>query len=127
MQEFGDFIELVTSVKAGNMPGIQFTIHGEYFGPKIMNRIYYGNKYMFRFFGMSIVTDDGKARSMAFREFQTFMEFLGLRKYVVPVLGIFKSFDDACRMPTTALPLSTTKSIVIPWKAWLFSLGWKSP
>ena len=80
-------------------------------------------KYMFRFFGMSIVTDDGKARSMAFREFQTFMEFLGLRKYVVPVLGIFKSFDDACRMPNNGITTfydekhrDTMEGVVIqPW------------
>lgn len=79
----------------------QVTLYGEYFGPKVMNRIYYGNNYQFRFYGMYVIYKDGidNVLWMPFYYFRDFMREYGIEDFMVPVIGEYKTFEEACNHP----------------------------
>ncbi|MGN1038816.1 MAG: RNA ligase family protein, partial [Mailhella sp.] len=77
----------------------QIILHGEYFGRRVMNRINYGTDYDFRFFGMTTVYDKGVVNAAPFSMLQAIMSMAGLGVFVVPVLGYFGTFKEACAYP----------------------------
>ena len=76
----------------------QITLYGEYFGPKVINRIYYGNNYQFRFYGMYLIpkNEPNDVLWINFYTFNAFMREHGIENFVVPVVGVYETFEEAC-------------------------------
>ena len=76
----------------------QLTMYGEYFGPQVINRIYYGNDYQFRFYGMCYIlkSDLYNVVWLDFNTFQNIMKEYHIENFIVPILGVYKNFEDAC-------------------------------
>lgn len=94
--QLSDFVQAVKKAVA-EMPNVkQVILYGEYFGSRVMNRLYYGCKYGFRFFGMTTINEYDEERSYSFFDFTVFMDEIGYTDLIVPVLDIHKEFKDAC-------------------------------
>ena len=102
----------------------QITLNGEYYGSKVMNRIKYGPEYAFAFFGAYSI-NWGEHFVWAFSELDSLLKGVGLSRLLVPVIGIYDSFEEACRVPNDVPsqlnPKETAEGIVIepfelPWK-----------
>lgn len=79
----------------------QITLYGEYFGPKVINRIYYGNNYQFRFYGMYLLFKNGadNIQWIDFYSFRCFMREHNIEDFMVPVVGEYETFEEACNHP----------------------------
>lgn len=74
---------------------------GEYFGNKVLNRIYYGNDYQFRVFGCCIEYYNGYLKWLCIKDIIDILPICSNTKgLIVPVLGIYDSFNEACKYPT---------------------------
>lgn len=89
------FIEAVQQLYLANHPEIeQITFCGEYFGSKVINRIYYGCEYDFRFFDSFFVKDDNIVWN-SFQHTENILKDLNFSTLLVPVLGIFNNLSNA--------------------------------
>ena len=79
----------------------QVTVYGEYFGPQVINRIYYGSDYQFRFFGMFMTHKETPETPgwLAFQYVNAFFKFNDLGDLLVPILGHYDTFEEACKHP----------------------------
>ena len=79
----------------------QVTVCGEYFGPQVINRIYYGSNYQFRFFGMFMTNKDfpDVPYWLPFQYISAFFKNNDLEELLVPVLGYYDTFEEACKHP----------------------------
>ena len=102
----------------------QITLNGEYYGQQVMNRIKYGVHYAFAFFGAYSI-DEGEYHLWPYSELDGMLKGWGLGHLLVPMIGIYDSFDEACRVPNDVPsqlnPKETAEGIVIepfelPWK-----------
>ena len=74
-------------------------VYGEYFGKKIMGRIDYKVNYAFRFFSLQIVYGDGYRYIYPFEKFQELFKEEYLDSFIVPVLKICPTFQEALEYP----------------------------
>lgn len=101
--QLGDFVEAFKKY-VKDMPSTkQVILYGEYFGSRVMNRLYYGCKYGFRFFGMCTINEYDELCHEAFFDFTVHMAEAGLSDYVVPVLELYEKFEDACAHANNAV------------------------
>lgn len=77
----------------------QVILYGEYFGKKIMNRIDYKKDYDFRFFSLHVIHNSGEKNILPFEQFERIMKEIGMERFLIPVLGIFKTFEEAITYP----------------------------
>lgn len=79
----------------------QVTVYGEYFGPQVINRIYYGSDYQFRFFGMFMTHKETPETPywLAFQFVNIFFKQNDLGHLLVPILGHYATFEEACKHP----------------------------
>ena len=79
----------------------QVSVCGEYFGPQVINRIYYGSDYQFRFFGMFMTNKEfpDTPSWLPFQYVKAFFENNDLEDFLVPVLGYYDTFEEACKHP----------------------------
>lgn len=94
--QLGDFVEAMKKQVAGMHSIRQLIIHGEYYGSRVMNRLYYGCQYGFRFFGMTVIDEFGEESAESFFDFSVLMDEAGFEDLIVPVLGIYEKFSEAC-------------------------------
>lgn len=69
-------------------------VYGEYFGQQVINRIYYGNDYNFRFFAMR----NGR-EFVPFKNLKYHFEENGISEFLVPIINIYNAFADALACP----------------------------
>lgn len=101
--QLGDFVKAFKDY-VRDLPDVkQVILYGEYFGSRVMNRLYYGCKYGFRFFGMSSINQHGEICHESFFDFTVHMADAGLEEYIVPVLGVYEKFDEACAHANNAV------------------------
>ena len=119
----GDLIFKLKAFLSATPKVDQITLNGEYFGSKIMNRIKYGIDYAFRFFGGYSI-DEGEYHLWSFSEVDSLLKGWSFSRLLVPVHGIFNTFEEACAVrndaPSVIAPSETSEGIVIepyelPW------------
>lgn len=79
---------VIESLKPGQV------VYGEYFGSKVINRIYYGNDYNFRFFSMRVGT-----LFLPFKDLKTHFDNNGIEQFLVPIIGIYDTLKEALEVP----------------------------
>ncbi|MCR5171214.1 MAG: RNA ligase family protein [Desulfovibrio sp.] len=88
----------------------QITLHGEYFGPRIMGRIVYGKTRSIRLFGSCSIEPAEEAacswslRQWSFAELKTFLGSLGMEHWLVPVAAEYASLAEALAVPASGRP-----------------------
>lgn len=120
----GELVWYVKRFLSANPKCEQITLNGEYYGSKVMNRIKYGPEYAFAFFGAYSI-NWGEYSVWSFSELDSLLKGSGLSRLLVPMIGIYDSFEEACRVPndipSQLNPKETAEGIVIepfelPWK-----------
>lgn len=127
-------VELILKLKAflsATPKCDQITLNGEYYGSKVMNRIKYGPEYAFAFFGAYSI-DEGEYHLWSYSELDAMLKGWGLGYLLVPMIGIYNSFEEACKVqndvPSQLNPKETAEGIVIepfelPWKMRLHDMN----
>lgn len=79
----------------------QVSVCGEYFGPQVINRIYYGSDYQFRFFGMFMTNKEipDTPSWLPFQHVEAFFKNNDLGELLVPILAYYDTFEEACKHP----------------------------
>ena len=73
---------------------------GEYFGNKVINRIYYGNEYQFRIFGCHIEYINKPSYWVPVKDILIMLDCDSDQEIsFVPQLAIYNSFQEACEYP----------------------------
>lgn len=73
---------------------------GEYFGNKVINRIYYGNEYQFRIFGCYIEYIDKSSYWVPVKDILIMLDCDSDQETsFVPQLAVYNSFQEACKYP----------------------------
>lgn len=76
---------------------------GEYFGNKVINRIYYGNDYRFRIFGEYVEFNNNTSKWIPFEYLCENLYNNDLNNLVVPIFGIYNSIEDTFSFPNTGI------------------------
>ena len=76
---------------------------GEYFGNKVINRIYYGNDYRFRIFGEYVEYKDNTSKWVSFEHLHRTLCNNDLNNLIIPVFGIYDSVEDAFSFPNAGI------------------------
>lgn len=76
---------------------------GEYFGNKVINRIYYGNEYRFRIFGEYVEYKNNISKWVSFEHIHRTLANNDLNNLIVPVFGIYDSLEEALSYPNTGI------------------------
>ena len=78
---------------------------GEYFGNKVINRIYYGNDYRFRIFSCYIEYVNENSFWVPIKYILDTLNNINQKVLLIPQLAIYNSFQEACKysnnQPTT--------------------------
>lgn len=76
---------------------------GEYFGNKVINRIYYGNDYRFRIFGEYIEFNNNTSKWIPFEYLYQNLCNNDLNNLIVPTFGVYNSIEDTFSFPNTGI------------------------
>ena len=76
---------------------------GEYFGNKVINRIYYGNDYRFRIFGEYVEYKDNTSKWVSFEHLYRNLCNNDLNNLMIPAFGIYDSVEDAFSFPNAGI------------------------
>lgn len=76
---------------------------GEYFGNKVINRIYYGNDYRFRIFGEYVEYKNNISKWVSFEHIYRTLANNDLNNLIVPVFGIYDSLEEALSCPNAGI------------------------
>lgn len=76
---------------------------GEYFGNKVINRIYYGNDYRFRIFGEYVEYSNNISKWVSFEYLYRTLCNNDLNNLLVPTFGVYDSIEDALLYPNAGI------------------------
>ena len=76
---------------------------GEYFGNKVINRIYYGDDYRFRIFGEYVEFNNNTSKWIPFERLYQNLCNNDLNNLIVPTFGVYNSIEDTFSFPNTGI------------------------
>lgn len=98
-ERFNDLVNKTIDFYKGR-PVEYVILYGEWFGPKIMNRINYHKDNEYRIFAMKLIVDD-KIINITFKQLENFLDYIGYEEFLVPVIDYVHGIEQAKKINNT--------------------------